>query len=102
MKIKLSFTQTAKKQGKNKCRDGEQGNWELSSGYFKFEMLMKHLSEDFKSATKIPKSGFQGEVQAKERNLKVMSQTDRTESDSIRGKHLQNDLLGTELGLGTY
>lgn len=102
MKITLSFTETAKKQDKNKYRDGELGNWEFSSGYFKFEMLMKLLSEDFKSATKIHKSGFQGEVQAKERNLKVMSQTDRTESDGIRGKHLQNDLLGTELGLETY
>lgn len=69
MKNKLSFTGDSKEQGKNKCRD------EFSSAYFKFEMLMKHLSKDFKSATKIYKSGFQGEVQARERNLKVMSQT---------------------------
>lgn len=75
---------------------------EFSSAYFKFEMLMKHLSKDFKSATKIYKSGFQGEVQARERNLKVMNQTDSPESDGIRWKHLQNDLLGTEPGLGTY
>ena len=65
-------------------------------------MLMKHLSKDFKSATRIYKSGLHGEVQARERNLKVMSQTDSTESDGIRWKHLQNDLRGTELGLGTY
>ena len=83
MKIKLSFTETAKKQGKNKCRDGEQGNWEFSSGYFKFEMLTKHLSEDFKSATKMHKSGFQGEVQARERSLTGMSQRGRTESDAL-------------------
>lgn len=80
MKIKLSFTETERNKVR---RDGEQGNWEFSSGYFKFEMLTKHLSEDFKSATKMHKSGFQGEVQARERSLTGMSQRGRTESDAL-------------------
>ena len=47
LKIKLSFTETAK----NRVRTSV--GMEFSSAYFKFEMLMKHLSKDFKSATKI-------------------------------------------------
>ena len=78
MKIKLSFTETAK----NRVRTSV--GMEFSSAYFKFEMLTKHLSKDFKSATKIYKSVFQGEVQARERNLKVMTQTDSPESDGMR------------------
>lgn len=39
-----------------------------------FEMLMKDLSGDIKSAMKIYKSGFQGEVQAGERNLEACRQ----------------------------
>ena len=45
---------------------------------------MKHPSGDFKSAIKIYKSGFQGEVQVGERNLKSHEQTDSIQSDEIR------------------